>query len=197
MAVRERFRFSPIRRGSGHHACDDGRVIIGQQLRDYVHAHASIPQRGVPRAVVEAIATLVADAKIKAAWPDWDSTDSTTTWTCWIVTPEALGYVRVEYGMPLYDERADREHKLTPSSQSAWSRPLTDVIQLRWGAVHEAQAQHDTYYPAEPITVTFSDGETTIPEGDFPVEQCAKADQVLAAIRAGVNFGNLYNSRRG
>ena len=171
-------------------------VIIGHQLREYIHGHASIPQRGVPTAVVEAIAALVADAKIKAAWPYWDSTDSTTTWTCWIVTPKALGHVRVEYGRALYDEHEDREQKLTPSSQSAWLRPLTDVIQLRWGAVHEAQAQHDTYYPVEPITVTFSEGETTIPEGDLPVDQRPNADQVLAAIRAGVNFGNLYNSRR-
>ena len=138
--------------------------------------------------MVEAIAAVVADAKIEAAWPVWNSTDSTTTWTCWIVTPKALGHVRVEYGGALYDEHADREHKLTPSSQSAWLRPLTDVIQLRWGAVREAQPQHDTYYPAEPITVTFSDGETTIPEGDFPVEQHPKADQVLAAIRRAVNF---------
>jgi hypothetical protein len=163
-------------------------VIISQQRREYIQQHASIPHLGVPTAVVEALAALVADAKIEAAWPDWNSTDSTTTWTCWIVTPKALGYVRVEYGRADYDEHADGEQKLTPSSQSAWLRPLSDAIQLRWGAVHEAPAQHDTYYPAEPITVTFSDGETTIPERDFPVEQRPTADRLLTAIRKAVKF---------
>ena len=163
-------------------------VIIGQQRRDYIKGHATIPPHGVPTAVVEALAALVGGAKIEAAWPDWHSTDSTTTWTCWIVTPTALGHVCVEYARGRYDEHADREHKLTPSSQSAWLRPLSDVIQLQWGAVHEAQAQQDTYFPAEPITVTFSDGQTRIPEGDFPVEQRPRADRLLAAIRKAVNF---------
>jgi hypothetical protein len=163
-------------------------VIIGQQRREYIQLHASIPHRGVPTAVVEAIAAVVAGARIEAAWPDWNGTDSTTTWTCWIVTPKALGYVCVEYGRALYDEHADREAKLTPSSQSAWLRPLADVIQLRWGAVHEAGAQCETYYLAEPITVTFSDGETKIPEADFPVEQHPTADRFMTALRKGLNF---------
>jgi hypothetical protein len=163
-------------------------VILDQQRREYIHRHASVQHRVVPTAVVEAIAAVVPGAKIEAAWPDWNSTDSTTTWTCWIVTPKILGHVRVEYGRALYDEDADREHKLTPASQSAWLRPLTDVIQLRWGAVHGAQAQQETYYPAEPITVTFSDGETTIPDGDFPVEQAPTAGRFLTALRKGVGF---------
>jgi hypothetical protein len=163
-------------------------VILDQQRREYIYRHASIPQRGVPTAVVEAIAAVVPDAKIEAAWPDWNSTDSTTTWTCWIVTPKTLGHVRVEYGSALYDEHADNQHKLAPSSQSAWLRPLTDVIQLQWGAIHEAHAQPETYYPAEPITVTFSDGKITIPEGDFPVEQGPTAGKLLSAIRKGLDF---------
>jgi hypothetical protein len=163
-------------------------VIIDQQRLEYIQQHASIPHHGVPTAVVEAIAAVVQNAKIEAAWPDWNSTDSMTTWTCWIVTPKALGHVRVEYGSARYDEHAEGQHKLTPSSQSAWLRPLADVIQLRWGAVQEAGAQPDTYYRTEPITVRFSDGETTIPEADFPVEQRPTADRLLTALRRGLNF---------
>lgn len=163
-------------------------VIIDQQRRDYIQLHASIPDHGVPAAMVEAIGAVVRGAGIEAAWPDWNSTDSTTTWTCWIVTPKVLGHVRVEYGRAHYDEHAEREHKLTPSSQSAWLRPLTDVIHLRWGAVHESGAQNNTYYPAEPITVTFSDGEITIPQADFQVEQRPTADRVMTALRRGLSF---------
>jgi hypothetical protein len=42
--------------------------------------------------------------------------------------------------------------------------------------------------PPERITFTFTDRETKIPEDDFPVEQCSKADQLLAAIRKEVGF---------
>ena len=138
--------------------------------------------------MVEAVQAVVRGAAIEAAWPDWHSTDSTTTWTCWVVTAKILGYVRVEYERVSYDEPADREHTLTPSSQSAWLRPLKDVIQLRWGAVHAAGAQPDTYHLAEPMTVTFSDGETTIPERDFSVEERPTAERFMIALRRGLGF---------
>jgi hypothetical protein len=46
----------------------------------------------------------------------------------------------------------------------------------------------DTYYPADPVTVTFTDWETTIPETDFPVDQRQTADRFLTALRRGVTF---------
>jgi hypothetical protein len=162
-------------------------VIIETERWEYIKQHASIPHRGIPAAVVEAIAAVVPGAKIEAAWPDWNSTDSTTTWTCWIVTPEALGYVRVEYGRADYDEPADREHKLTPSSQSAWVRKLTSVVGLQFGAFCEAN-ERDAYHPVAPITVMFSVGQTTIPETDFPAEQRQTADRFLTALRRGLGF---------
>jgi hypothetical protein len=162
-------------------------VNIDRERWDYIKQHASIPHRGVPTAVVEAIATVVPEARIEAAWPDWHSTDSMTTWTCWIVTPTALGHVRVEYERADYDEPADREHKLTPSSQSAWVRRLTSVAGLQFGAFCEAN-ERDAYHPAAPITVMFSVGETTIPETDFPVEQRQTADRFLTALRKGVGI---------
>jgi hypothetical protein len=138
--------------------------------------------------VVEAVQAVVRGAGIEAAWPDWKCTDSTTTWSCWVVTAKILGYVRVEYGRASYDETAEREQKLTPSSQSAWLRPLTDVIQLRWGAVQASPAQRDTYHLSEPMTVTFSNGETTIPERDFSVEERPTADRIMTAVRKGLGF---------
>jgi hypothetical protein len=56
------------------------------------------------------------------------------------------------------------------------------------GCVSEAQAMQGTCYPADPITVTFTDWETTIPEADFPVDQRPTADRFLTALRRGVNF---------
>lgn len=163
-------------------------MIIDQERWLYFQQHASLRDRGVPKAVVVAIGSVIGDAKIVASWPDWNTTNTTTTWTCWVVTQKALGYARVEYAKNLYDEHEEHRHALTPSNQSAWVRPLTGVIGLRWGAIFEAQAIHDTYYPADPITVTFTDWETTIPEADFPVDQRRTADRFLTALRKGVNF---------
>ena len=137
--------------------------------------------------------SVIGDAEIQASWPYWNTTATTTTWTCWVVTQNALGCVRVEYQKYLYDDIEERTNKLTPSSQSAWVRPLSGVTELRWGAVYEEQAEFDTYYPAEPLTVTFTDWETKIGEADFPVDQRPKADQLLAAIRKSLK---LLSARR-
>jgi hypothetical protein len=138
---------------------------------------------------VVAIGSIIGNAEIQAAWPDWNTTDTATMWTCWIVTQKALGYVRVEYDRAHYDEYQDRQNPLTPSNQSAWVRPLASVVELRWGAVYEAQAYHDTYHLAEPIMVTFTDRETTIPEeAHFPVEHRPTADLFLTALLKGVNI---------
>jgi hypothetical protein len=163
-------------------------VIIDQNRCLHIQQHASLGDRGAPQAVVVAIGSIIGDAEIRESWPYWNTTESTTTWTCWVVTEKALGCVRVEYKKYLYDDMEERRERLTPSSQSAWVRPLSGVIGLRWGAVYEAESEHDTYYPAEPITVTFTDWEATIPAADFSADQRLKADQLLAAIRKGVDF---------
>ena len=164
-------------------------MIISGELQQYIEKHASVPDRGVPKAVVVAIASVIGGAGIQAAWPSWYTTGATTTWTCWVVTQRALGYVRVEYGKALYDQHAERERQLVPSSQSAWVRPLADVLGLRWGAVYESQRNDNAYEPAEPITVTFTDRETTIPEdGDVLGGDRPALDRVLTALREGANF---------
>lgn len=133
--------------------------------------------------------SVIGDADIEVAWPRW-STDDTrprTTWTCWVVTRKALGYVRVQYDKAYYDRREEHRQMLTPSNQSAWVRPLSRLVELRWGAIYEAESQHDTYYPAEPITATFTDGEITIPEGDLLFGDRGAADRILTALRKGAN----------
>jgi hypothetical protein len=163
-------------------------VIIDQNRWLHLQQHASVGDRGAPQAVLVAMGSVIGDAEIQASWPYWNTTATTTTWTCWVVTQNALGCVRVEYQKYLYDDIEERTNKLTPSSQSAWVRPLSGVTELRWGAVYAEQAEFDTYYPAEPLTVTFTDWETKIGEADFPVDQRPKADQLLAAIRKSLNF---------
>jgi hypothetical protein len=166
-------------------------VDIDKERQDRIKRHAEIPNRGVPGAVVLAIAAVVGDGEIAAAWTDWDTTTDTqaTTWTCWVVTERTVGHVRVIYQNALYDEHAERQHKLTPSEQSAWVRPLTDVTKLQWGAFCEAQEKDNAYYPADPITVTFTDGEATIPKKrELPVDQRSKADRFLTALRKGTHL---------
>lgn len=136
-----------------------------------------------------AVAVVVGDAEIEAAWPAWDTTSAeTTTWTCWVVTERILGHVRVEYERGFYDEHAEREHKLTPSSRSSWVRPLNSVTRLQWGAFYEAPEKDDAYHPAEPIKVKFPNWETPIPDGGLPVEQRSTADRFLTALRKGANL---------
>jgi hypothetical protein len=163
-------------------------VIIDQNRLLHLQQHASVEDRGAPQAVVVAMGSVIGDAEIQASWPYWDTTATTTTWTCWVVTQNALGCVRVEYQKDLYDDIAERTHRLIPSSQSAWVRPLSGVVGLRLGAVYEEQGESDTYYPAEPPTVMFTDWEAKIGEANFPVAQRKKADQLVAAIRKSLNF---------
>lgn len=93
----------------------------------------------------------------------------------------------------MYGEYAEgqRQIPLTPTSMESWVRPLSGISKLRWGAVYEHSGEFDTYLPAEPITVTFTDGlETTIPEADssIPTEQRSAVDALLTALRKGVSF---------
>ena len=164
---------------------------IDKERQDRIKRHAEILNHGVPGAVVVAIAAVIGDVEIAAAWTNWDTTTDTqaTTWTSWVVTERTIGHVRVIYQKALYDEYAERQHKLTPSEQSAWVRPLTGVTKLQWGAFYEAQEKDNAYYPAGPITVTFTDGEATIPKkGQLPVEQRSTADRFLTALRKGTHL---------
>jgi len=97
-----------------------------------------------------------------------------------------LGHVNIAYGRTLYDQGEEQQHQLEPSSHSAWVRTLAHVTGLRFG--HFYAANVTTYYPAEPITVTFPDAEITIPGPNFPVEQRPAADRFLTALRAGVDL---------
>ena len=70
-------------------------------------------------------------------------------------------------------------------------RPLAGIVRLQLGAVYEDSSHDDTYYPAQPIKVTFTDGfEVNIPEdaAAVPPEQRSAVDGFLTAIRKGANF---------
>jgi hypothetical protein len=166
-------------------------VIIDEKRYLDIYRHASVQDRGVPKAVVLAIGTVTGGDEVKAAWPDWITTDpAATTWTCWVVTQKALGFVQVEYEKALYDEYSEREHNLNPKKQTAWVRRLSDIIEVGWGAVYEAQERDKDYCPAEPITIRFADWATAIPttEGGIPPERRSAADGLLTALREGAGF---------
>jgi hypothetical protein len=143
---------------------------------------------------VVAIASVIGQkAEIEAAWLGWATGAGTgaTTYTCWVVTGRAVGHVSVAYDRELYDERTDRENSLTPTSMASWVRPLAGIIGLRWDAFYEDSSHDDTYYPAQPITVRFTDSfEITIPEeaNSVPPEQRPTVEDLLKALRKGAKI---------
>jgi hypothetical protein len=169
-------------------------MVITGRRREYIRKHVFVPDHGTPNAVVVAIASVIGDAAgIRAAWTSRATGSATgnTTYTCWVVTDRTLGHVSVEYARDMYDEDADREHNLTPTSMESWVRPLGGVIRLQLGAVHEDSSLDDTYYPAQPFSVKFTDGfEVTIPEeaAAVPPEQRCAVDAFLTALRKGARI---------
>jgi hypothetical protein len=166
-------------------------MVITEQRREYIRKHGFVPDHGTPNAVVLAIASVIRDAGIRAACASRATGSETgkTTYTCWVVTDTALGHVSVEYDRDMYDERTDRQHNLTPTSMASWVRPLAGIIRIEWGAVYEDSSRGDTYYPAQPIKATFTDGfEVTIPDGPLLVEQRSAVDGLLTWIRKGAKF---------
>jgi hypothetical protein len=99
-------------------------------------ALASFAVRGAPKAVVVALSSIIIDEEVADVWPYMDTTASSTTWTCWILTETSLGHIRIEYNNYLYDQNTEFENELTPSAWSAWVRPLATVTGIRLGAFY-------------------------------------------------------------
>ena len=153
-----------------------------------IEALASFPGTSAPKAVVVAVNSVIDNSVSAAAWSSMDTTESTTTWSCWVVTERSLGHVLIKYKKAEYDEREERQKELTPSSWSVWVRPLADVIGLRYGAFYAADGQPNVFYPAEPVKVIFSDGAVSIPAGPIPIDQRAEVGRVITALREFVTF---------
>ena len=117
-----------------------------------------------------------------------NSTESTTAWSCWVVTERCVGHVLIKYKKADYAESKERQKEFTPSSWSVWVRPLADVIGIRYGAFHAAEGNPTVFDPAQPIKVIFSDGAVSIPAGPIPVDQRAEAGRIITALREGVRF---------
>jgi hypothetical protein len=153
-----------------------------------IQGFASFPGTSAPKAVVVALNSIIDQSVSAATWSWMDTTASTTTWTCWAVTERSVGHVLIKYKKAEYDERAERENALRPSSWSVWVRPLADIIGIRYGAFYEAEGNPTVFYPAEPIKVIFSDGAVSIPAGPIPIDQRAEASRVITALREFVTF---------
>ena len=151
-------------------------------------AFASFRGRSAPKAVVVAVNSIIDDSVSAAAWSSMASTQSTTAWSCWVVTERSVGHVLIKYKKAEYDEREERQKELTPSGWSVWVRPLADIVGLRYGAFYAAEGKPTVFDPAEPITVIFSDGSVRIPAGPIPIDQRAEVGRVIGVLRAGVNF---------
>jgi hypothetical protein len=144
--------------------------------------------RGAPKAVVVAVNSIIDNSVSAAVWSSMDSTQSTTTWSCWIVTERAVGHALVKYKKAEYDQHAERETELTPSGWSVWVRPLADIVGLRYGAFCAAEDKPTVFCPVEPIKAVFSDRAVSIPAGPIPIDQRAEVGRIIRAIREGVDF---------
>lgn len=149
---------------------------------------SSVKGRYAPKAVVVALASVIGDSDSAAVWPSMNTTASTTTWSCWIVTERSLGHVCIEYEKYLYDLGDEEVWELAPSDWSAWVRPLANVTGFRFGPFYPIHLQATVFEPAEPMTVTFTDGDISIPEGPVPVDQRAELGRIVEALRVGTNF---------
>lgn len=88
-----------------------------------IQALASCPGTSAPKAVVVAVNSIVDNSISAAAWSSMNTTESTTAWSCWVVTERSVGHVLIKYKKTAYDEREERQKELTPSSWSVWVRP--------------------------------------------------------------------------
>jgi hypothetical protein len=149
---------------------------------------ASFPGTTAPKAVVVAVNSIIDRSARAASWSWMDTRASTTAWTSWVVTERSVGHVLIKYKKADYDEREERQNELTPSSSSAWVRPLADIIGIRYGAFYAAESKPTVFYPAEPIKVIFSDGPVSIPAGPIPIDQRAEVSRIITVLREGVNF---------
>jgi hypothetical protein len=161
---------------------------LDETRRLTIQGLAVVRKRFPPKAVVVALASIIGDADGVAVWPSMDTTQSTTTWSCWIVTERALGHVRIEYEKSSYDQDEEAVKELTAAAWSAWVRPLANVTGLRFGPFYATQRKPAVFEPVEPIAVIFTDAEISIPDGPIPVDERPEVDRIISAIRALVNF---------
>ena len=153
-----------------------------------IHAFASVPGASAPKAVVVAVNSIIEHSISAATWSSMETTESTTAWSCWVVTERSVGHVLIKYEKAAYDEREERQKELTPSSWYVWVRPLADIVGLRYGAFYAAEGKPTVFDPAEPIKVIFSDGAVNIPAGPIPSDQRAEVGRIITALREGMKF---------
>jgi hypothetical protein len=153
-----------------------------------IHGLASFSDTSAPKAVVVAVNSIIDNSVRAAAWSSLNTTESTTAWSCWVVTERSVGHVLIKYKKAHYDERQERQQELTPSGWSVWVRPLADIIGLRYGAFYAAEGKPTVFEPAQPIKVIFSDGAVNIPAGPIPIDQRAEVGRIITALREGVKF---------
>jgi hypothetical protein len=162
---------------------------IGENTWPTLQALAAVQDREAPKAVVVALNSVLGEiADTALSWSLMTTTETTTTWTCWVVTELVLGHVRVEYTAAIYDQSAEAQRELTPSAWSAWVRPLADIVELRYGAFYSAPGKSTVFEPAEPLTLIFANGDKCKIPGPIPADQRGAADNLFTKIRAGAKF---------
>ena len=153
-----------------------------------IQALASSRERSAPKAVIVAVNSIIDKSVSAAAWSSMATTQSTTAWSCWVVTERSVGHALIKYKKALYDVHEERQQELTPSGWSVWVRPLADIVGLRYGAFYAGQDKPTVFDPVAPLTVIFSDGGVRIPAGPVPIDQRAEVGRIFGALREGVNF---------
>ncbi|MFZ0227439.1 MAG: hypothetical protein WA622_00045 [Mycobacterium sp.] len=162
---------------------------IGEITWPKLQALAAVQDREAPKAVVVALSSILGDVADGAlSWSLMSTTETTTTWTCWIVTEHSVGHVRIEYTAAIYDQSAEAQRELTPSAWSAWVRPLADIVEFRYGAFYAAPGKSTVFEPAVPLTLIFANGDQCKIPGPIPLDQRGAADNLFTRIRAGVKF---------
>jgi hypothetical protein len=79
---------------------------VGEERWLHIQKHAALRDRA-PKAVVVSIGAVIGDAQIAESLPSWTTTEKTTSWSCWVATQRALGYVSIEYEKYPYDQHEE------------------------------------------------------------------------------------------
>ena len=108
---------------------------------------ASYRGRGAPKAAVVAVNSIIDTSARAAVWSPMDTTQSTTTWSAWVVTERSVGHALIKYEEAEYDQHEEHQRELAPSGWSVWVRPLADIVGLKYGAFYAVEGNENVFDP--------------------------------------------------
>jgi hypothetical protein len=164
-------------------------VTITKERWAHIKPYLHVNDYDAPAGVVIAVEALTNGDEIIASWPSW-TFEEATTWTVWIVTQKGLlAHAEVRYDREWHDQANEMQHRISPSSQTGWARPLNTAIRIEYGQLVELNFGQD-WFCRGPLKLTFPDETITVPseQGFKNITERFFIDTFTQAVRNGVGF---------